>query len=100
MTHLTQEAQSRRQASAQNRAKVRDALMNGLFTPYTFLSLVLVLGGVAVAMQDAKGIPVLIIAATVAAVIRLLYTTREELRQTNEQQRLLLRHLAQRDAGK
>ncbi|PNY79227.1 hypothetical protein [Deinococcus koreensis] len=77
MTHITREARS--QAGAR-RAELRDTLMNGLFTPYTFLSVVLLIGGLWVTLFDAKGLPLLIIAAVLVALIRLLYTIRAEMR--------------------
>ena len=76
MTHLTREAQRGRTA---RRAEIRDNLVNGLFTPYTFLCVVLLLGGVALTGFDAKGLPLLVIAAVLVAFIRLLYTIRAEL---------------------
>lgn len=80
MTHLTREAQRGRTA---RRAEIRDNLMNGLFTPYTFLCVVLLLGGVALTGFDAKGLPLLVVAAVLVALIRLLYTIRAELRAGN-----------------
>ncbi|TDE84950.1 hypothetical protein [Deinococcus sp. S9] len=82
MTHITREARSQSQTKAR-RAEVRDNLMNGLFTPYTFLCVVLLLGGLSLTLFDAKGIPFLIIAAVLVAFIRLLYTIRAELRAGN-----------------
>lgn len=80
MTHITREARSQTKA---RRAELRDTLMNGLFTPYTFLSLLLLIGGLSVTLFDAKGLPLLIVAAVLVSVIRLLYTIRAEMRAGN-----------------
>ena len=82
MTHLTQEA---RASKTNNRAALRDKLVNQFFNPYTFLGIVILLGGVALLMMDAKGLPLFLLAAVISATIRLLWTIREELRQSNEQ---------------
>ena len=83
MTHLTKEARTSRATGKTRRATMRDSLVNSIFNPYTFLCLILLIGGVAVAWIDAKGIPLLLVAATLAAVLRLLWTIREELREAN-----------------
>jgi DMSO reductase anchor subunit len=80
MTHITREARSQTGA---RRAEIRDNLMNGLFTPYTFLCTLLLLGGLSVTLFDAKGLPLLIAAAVLVAIIRLLYTIRTDLRAAN-----------------
>lgn len=67
------------------RAEFRDNVVNSVFTPYFFLCLVLLLGGVSVTLYDAKGLPLLIVAAVMVALIRLLYSIRAELRRGNEQ---------------
>jgi len=84
MTHLTREAQSQRST---RRAALRDHLVNGLFTPYTFLCLLLLLGGLTLTLFDAKGLPLLLMAAVLVAIIRLLHTIRAALRVGNELQR-------------
>lgn len=86
MTHVTQEARAARANARQGRAAVRDQLINNLFNLYTALCLALLLFGAAVARMDAKGVPVLLGAAVLAAVIRLLWTIREELRESNQRQ--------------
>lgn len=90
MTHVTQEAQAARadtrQRRRQSRATVRDQLVNHIFNPYTALCVVLLLCGVAVALMDAKGIVLLLVAGFLAAVVRLLWTIREELRESNSHQ--------------
>ncbi|GAA5504348.1 hypothetical protein Dxin01_04118 [Deinococcus xinjiangensis] len=85
MTHLTQEAQARASKSS-NRAAARDKLVNQFFNPYTFLGLVLLIGGIGLVFMDAKGFPLLLVAAVFAAILRLLWTIREELRRQADQQ--------------
>lgn len=86
MTHLTQEAQAARKSAREGRAAARDSIINSLFNVYTFLSLILVLGGLALLGMDAKGLPLLIVALFMAALLRLLWTIREELRVASKQQ--------------
>ncbi|GGO40445.1 hypothetical protein [Deinococcus humi] len=86
MTHVTQEAQSARVGARQGRAAVRDQLVNSLFNPYTALCLLLLISGVGVALMDARGMAMLLVTAFLAAVVRLLWTIREELRETNTHQ--------------
>lgn len=85
MTHITQEAQAARSNARQGRAAFRDNIINSIFNPYTFLCLILVIGGAALLGMDAKGLPILIVALVLAAIIRLLWTIREELREGNKQ---------------
>lgn len=84
MTHITQEAQAARVGTRENRAAMRDTIINSFFNPYTFLCLLLVIGGLALVGMDAKGFPLLIVALVMAATLRLLWTIREELRQGNK----------------
>ncbi|CAM3205489.1 hypothetical protein DESA109040_02740 [Deinococcus saxicola] len=63
-------------------------IVNSLFNVYMFLSLILVIGGLALLGMDAKGFPLLILALVMAATLRLLWTIREELRVANKQQRV------------
>lgn len=88
MTHITQEAQAVRKSALEGRAAARDSIVNSLFNVYTFLSLTLVIGGLALLGMDAKGLPVLIVALVMAATLRLLWTIREELRVANKQQQV------------
>ena len=83
MTHVTQEAQAARRTARQGRSAAMNALMNNIFNPYTALCLILVLSGAGVALMDAKGIILLLVAAFMAALVRLLWTIREELRESN-----------------
>lgn len=80
MTHVTQEAQAARRTP---RSAAMNALMNNIFNPYTALCLILVISGAGVALMDAKGIILLLVAAFMAALVRLLWTIREELRESN-----------------
>lgn len=88
MTHITQEAQAVRNSAREGRAAARDSIVNSLFNVYMFLSLMLVLGGLALTGMDAKGVPLLIVALVMAATLRLLWTIREELRVANKQQQV------------
>jgi threonine/homoserine/homoserine lactone efflux protein len=110
MTHITREAAQNQAAQNQsavrsNRAAFRDRAVNSFFNPYFFLCLVLVVGGAMLAAFDAKGIPLLILGAVLAAIIRLLHTIRSDLREANELRQAetkLLRHVlvsAQNDAA-
>ena len=83
MTRVTQEAQGARRKTRQGHSAAMNALMNNIFNPYTALCVVLVLSGVGVALLDAKGIALLLVAAFMAALVRLLWTIREELRESN-----------------
>ena len=85
MTHITQEAQADRVHAREGRAKARDTIINNLFNPYTFLCILLALGGLALLLMDAKGLPLLIVSLVLAATVRLLWTIREELREGNRQ---------------
>lgn len=87
MTHITQEAQAARANAREGRAAARDSIINSLFNVYTFLCLILVIGGLALLGMDAKGLPLLIVALFMAALLRLLWTIREELREANKQRR-------------
>lgn len=99
MTHITQEAQAARTSVREGRAATRDTIVNNIFNPYTFLCIILVIGGLALIGMDAKGLPLLIVALVMAATLRLLWTIREELRAANkqrQQQATVLRELALR----
>lgn len=78
MTRITNSKDTR----AARRA-LRDSLVEGLMTPYTLLSVVLVLFGVWLVLLDPKGVPILLGILAVVAVIRLLYSIRAELRRLN-----------------
>lgn len=69
-----------------NRRAMREATVQSIMNPYTLLSAILIIFGLALVRLDAKGVPILLLILTVVAVIRLLYSIRSELRRWTELQ--------------
>ena len=84
MTRMTRKSAGR----AEQRRAWRDRLIEGLFTPYTMLCIILVIFGIWLVLLDAKGVPLLLGVLVAVAFIRLLYSIRQELRDMNERQRM------------